>query len=108
MVKAVILRPTADGLAYYVHPDDGGTAVAVPVSLDTAAENIRLLADFLASEIGDLRLANFRAEEAFAFIAARKTCECDPPAPLAETIIDVETAAAAVAIRAGLEEDETE
>jgi hypothetical protein len=84
MVKAVILRPTADGLAYFVHPDDGGTAVAVPVSLDTAAENIRLLADFLASEI--------HAEESFAEMAARladstaasisgarpsKLCECD-------------------------------
>ncbi len=58
MVKAVILRPTADGLAYFVHIDDG-TAVAVSVSLDTAAENIRLLADFLAGEID-----------------ARKMCKC--------------------------------
>ena len=107
MVKAVILRPTADGLAYFVHLEDG-TAVAVPVSLDTAAENTRLLADFLASEIDDLRLANFRAEEAFAFIAASKMCECEPQAPLAETIIDPEVVAAAAMIRAGLEEDETE
>lgn len=107
MVKAVILRPIHDGLAYYVHLEDG-TAVAVPVSLDTAAENIRLLADFLASEIDDLRLAGFRAEEAFAFIAARKPCECDPPAPLAEKIVDPEVVAAAALIRAGLEEDETE
>ena len=107
MVKAVILRPAQDGLAYYVHLDDG-TAVAVPVSLDTAAENIRLLAEFLAGEIEDLRLANFRAEEAFAFIAARKMCECEPQAPLAETIVDPEVVAAAVIIRAGLEEDETE
>ncbi len=83
MVKAVILRPTPTGLAYYVHLEDG-TAVAVPVSLDTAAENIRLLADFLAGEID--------AEESFAEMAVRladstaasiagarpsKMCECD-------------------------------
>jgi hypothetical protein len=107
MVKAVILRPTEDGLAYYVHLEDG-TAVPVPVSLDTAAENIRLLAEFLASEIDDLRLAGFRAEEAFAFIAARKVCECEPPAPLHEKIVDPEVVAAAALIRPGLEEDETE
>ena len=58
MVKAVILRPTQDGLAYYVHLEDG-TAFAVPVSLDTAADNIRLLADFLAGETD-----------------ARKICKC--------------------------------
>ena len=58
MIKAVILRPTPDGLAYFVHTNEG-TAVAVPVSLDTAAENIRLLADFLASECKNARLKKY-------------------------------------------------
>lgn len=59
-MKAVILRPTETGLAYYVHPDDG-PAVAVDVTLDQAAENIRLLADFLASE-AEARYAELMAK----------------------------------------------
>tara|TARA_R110000823_G_scaffold172187_1_gene304681 strand:+ start:1576 stop:1788 length:213 start_codon:yes stop_codon:yes gene_type:complete len=58
MIKAVILRPTPDGLAYFVHTNEG-TAVAMPVTLDQAAENIRLLADFLASECDNVRLKQY-------------------------------------------------
>ena len=69
-VKAVIPMRSEEGAAYYIHTE-GGETIKFEITTAAAADALRLLSDFLAEEMQDLLLANFRAEQHYAELSSR-------------------------------------